>query len=58
MRAAGSTFDHTLTAVGDIVGLSGYHHWRDKCKQFDQKYLSKLLMRKSVYRKGELWGAY
>nr|XP_057944383.1 sodium/hydrogen exchanger 5 isoform X2 [Doryrhamphus excisus] len=36
-------FDHILTAVEDIAGLQGYHHWRDK---------------KSVYRKSELWEAY
>ncbi|XP_074513061.1 sodium/hydrogen exchanger 5-like isoform X2 [Sebastes fasciatus] len=23
-------FDHILTAVEDIAGLQGYHHWRDK----------------------------
>ncbi|KAJ8272196.1 hypothetical protein COCON_G00110550 [Conger conger] len=51
-------FDHTLTAVEDIAGLSGYHHWRDKWEQFDKKFLSKLLMRKSVYRKAELWEVY
>ncbi|KAJ8333698.1 hypothetical protein SKAU_G00410170 [Synaphobranchus kaupii] len=51
-------FDHTLTAVEDIAGLNGYHHWRDKWEQFDKKYLSKLLMRKSMYHKGELWEAY
>lgn len=27
-------------------------------EQFDKKYLSKLLLRKSVYRKSELWEAY
>uniref|UniRef100_A0A8C5AUT4 Sodium/hydrogen exchanger n=1 Tax=Gadus morhua TaxID=8049 RepID=A0A8C5AUT4_GADMO len=51
-------FDHILTAVEDIAGLQGYHHWRDKWEQFDKKYLSKLLLRKSVYQKSELWEAY
>ncbi|KAK5873479.1 hypothetical protein PBY51_018516 [Eleginops maclovinus] len=51
-------FDHILTAVEDIAGLQGYHHWRDKWEQFDKKYLSKLLLRKSVYTKSELWEAY
>ncbi|XP_047436942.1 sodium/hydrogen exchanger 5 [Mugil cephalus] len=51
-------FDHILTAVEDIAGLQGYHHWRDKWEQFDKKYLSKMLLRKSVYRKSELWEAY
>ncbi|KAK3528052.1 hypothetical protein QTP86_017093 [Hemibagrus guttatus] len=51
-------FDHILAAVEDIAGLNGYHHWRDKWEQFDKNYLSKLLMRKSVYHKSELWEAY
>nr|XP_023646145.1 sodium/hydrogen exchanger 5 [Paramormyrops kingsleyae] len=51
-------FDHILAAVEDIAGLNGYHHWRDKWEQFDKNYLSKLLMRKSVYHKGELWEVY
>ncbi|KAA0723385.1 Sodium/hydrogen exchanger 5 [Triplophysa tibetana] len=51
-------FDHILTAVEDIAGLNGYHHWRDKWEQFDKNYLSKLLLRKSVYHKSELWEAY
>ncbi|XP_068438676.1 sodium/hydrogen exchanger 5 [Clinocottus analis] len=51
-------FDHILAAVEDIAGLQGYHHWRDKWEQFDKNYLSKLLLRKSVYRKSELWEAY
>uniref|UniRef100_A0A674PDI3 Sodium/hydrogen exchanger n=1 Tax=Takifugu rubripes TaxID=31033 RepID=A0A674PDI3_TAKRU len=50
-------FDHILTAVEDVAGLQGYHHWRDKWEQFDKNYLSKLLLRKSVYRKSELWEA-
>ncbi|XP_065123778.1 sodium/hydrogen exchanger 5 [Paramisgurnus dabryanus] len=51
-------FDHILTAVEDIAGLNGYHHWRDKWEQFDKNYLSKFLLRKSVYHKSELWEAY
>ncbi|KAL6461590.1 hypothetical protein MHYP_G00297340 [Metynnis hypsauchen] len=51
-------FDHILAAVEDIAGLNGYHHWRDKWEQFDKNYLSKLLLRKSVYHKSELWEAY
>ncbi|CAL8351106.1 unnamed protein product [Merluccius merluccius] len=51
-------FDHILTAVEDIAGLQGYHHWKDKWEQFDKKYLSKLLLRRSVYQKSELWEAY
>ncbi|CAN9506546.1 unnamed protein product [Ophioblennius macclurei] len=51
-------FDHILTAVEDIAGLQGYHHWRDKWEQFDKNYLSKLLLRKSVYVKSELWEVY
>uniref|UniRef100_A0A8C6KPX8 Sodium/hydrogen exchanger n=1 Tax=Nothobranchius furzeri TaxID=105023 RepID=A0A8C6KPX8_NOTFU len=51
-------FDHILTAVEDIAGLQGYHHWRDKWEQFDKNYLSKLLLSKSKYRRSELWEAY
>ncbi|XP_063294875.1 sodium/hydrogen exchanger 5 isoform X1 [Pelobates fuscus] len=49
-------FDHIMAAVEDIVGHHGYHHWRDKWEQFDKKYLSQWLMRKSAYRiKDEIW---
>ncbi|KAM4894554.1 sodium/hydrogen exchanger 5 isoform 2-T2 [Sylvia borin] len=52
-------FDHILAAVEDIVGHHGYHYWRDKWEQFDKKYLSQLLMRKSAYRlKDEIWDVY
>ncbi|XP_024911349.1 sodium/hydrogen exchanger 5 isoform X2 [Cynoglossus semilaevis] len=51
-------FDHMLAAVEDVAGLQGYHHWRDKWTQFDKNYLSKILLRKSVYRKSELWEVY
>lgn len=39
------------------------HHFDLSCvffrwEQFDKNYLSKLLLRKSVYRKSELWEAY
>ncbi|KAM6118225.1 sodium/hydrogen exchanger 5 [Pterocles gutturalis] len=53
------TFDHILAAVEDIVGHHGYHYWRDKWEQFDKKYLSQLLMRKSAYRlRDEIWDVY
>ncbi|XP_025065220.1 sodium/hydrogen exchanger 5 isoform X2 [Alligator sinensis] len=52
-------FDHILAAVEDVVGHHGYHYWRDKWEQFDKKYLSQLLMRKSAYRiKDEIWDVY
>ncbi|XP_009881558.1 PREDICTED: sodium/hydrogen exchanger 5 [Charadrius vociferus] len=52
-------FDHILAAVEDIVGHHGYHYWRDKWEQFDKKYLSQLLMRKSAYRlRDEIWDVY
>lgn len=52
-------FDHILAAVEDIVGHHGYHYWRDKWEQFDKKYLSQLLMRKSAYRLwDEIWDVY
>ncbi|XP_074864645.1 sodium/hydrogen exchanger 5 [Carettochelys insculpta] len=52
-------FDHILAAVEDVVGHHGYRHWRDKWEQFDKKYLSQLLMRKSAYRlRDEIWDVY
>ncbi|NXE97093.1 SL9A5 protein, partial [Menura novaehollandiae] len=52
-------FDHILAAVEDIVGHHGYHYWRDKWEQFDKKYLSQVLMRKSAYRlRDEIWDVY
>ncbi|XP_042742079.1 sodium/hydrogen exchanger 5 isoform X2 [Lagopus leucura] len=52
-------FDHILAAVEDIVGHHGYHYWRDKWEQFDKKYLSQLLMRKSAYKlRDEIWDVY
>uniref|UniRef100_A0A8C8S2T8 Sodium/hydrogen exchanger n=1 Tax=Pelusios castaneus TaxID=367368 RepID=A0A8C8S2T8_9SAUR len=52
-------FDHILAAVEDVVGHHGYRYWRDKWDQFDKKYLSQLLMRKSAYRiKDEIWDVY
>uniref|UniRef100_A0A8B9BGK6 Sodium/hydrogen exchanger n=1 Tax=Anser brachyrhynchus TaxID=132585 RepID=A0A8B9BGK6_9AVES len=52
-------FDHILAAVEDIVGHHGYHYWRDKWEQFDKRYLSQLLMRKSAYRlRDEIWDVY
>ncbi|KAF3686148.1 Sodium/hydrogen exchanger 5 Na(+)/H(+) exchanger 5 [Channa argus] len=44
--------------INEEIHERGYHHWRDKWEQFDKNYLSKLLLRKSVYRKSELWEAY
>ncbi|KFP51175.1 Sodium/hydrogen exchanger 5, partial [Cathartes aura] len=52
-------FDHILAAVEDIVGHHGYHYWRGQWEQFDKKYLSQLLMRKSAYRlRDEIWDVY
>uniref|UniRef100_A0A8V5GPF4 Sodium/hydrogen exchanger n=1 Tax=Melopsittacus undulatus TaxID=13146 RepID=A0A8V5GPF4_MELUD len=52
-------FDHIMAAVEDIVGHHGYHYWRDKWEQFDKRYLSQLLMRKSAYRlRDEIWDVY
>ncbi|KAM4614492.1 sodium/hydrogen exchanger 5 [Discoglossus pictus] len=49
-------FDHIMAAVEDVVGHHGYHYWRDRWEQFDKKYLSQWLMRKSAYRlKDEIW---
>ncbi|KAM5208251.1 sodium/hydrogen exchanger 5 isoform 1-T1 [Hipposideros larvatus] len=53
------TFDHILAAVEDVVGHHGYHYWRDRWEQFDKKYLSQLLMRRSAYRiRDEIWDVY
>ncbi|XP_007938438.1 sodium/hydrogen exchanger 5 [Orycteropus afer afer] len=53
------TFDHILAAVEDIVGHHGYHYWRDRWEQFDKKYLSQLLMRRSAYRiRDQIWDVY
>ncbi|XP_036297403.1 sodium/hydrogen exchanger 5 isoform X3 [Pipistrellus kuhlii] len=53
------TFDHILAAVEDVVGHHGYHYWRDRWEQFDKKYLSQLLMRRSAYRiKDQIWDVY
>ncbi|XP_053905419.1 sodium/hydrogen exchanger 5 isoform X3 [Malaclemys terrapin pileata] len=52
-------FDHILAAVEDVVGHHGYRYWRDRWEQFDKRYLSQLLMRKSAYRlKDEIWDVY
>ncbi|XP_075796686.1 sodium/hydrogen exchanger 5 isoform X3 [Pelodiscus sinensis] len=52
-------FDHIVAAVEDVVGHHGYRYWRDKWEQFDKKYLSQLLMRKSAYRlRDEIWDVY
>ncbi|XP_043293917.1 sodium/hydrogen exchanger 5 isoform X2 [Cervus elaphus] len=53
------TFDHILAAVEDVVGHHGYHYWRDRWEQFDKKYLSQLLMRRSAYRiRDQIWDVY
>ncbi|XP_072416666.1 sodium/hydrogen exchanger 3 isoform X1 [Chiloscyllium punctatum] len=44
----GRAFDHILSAIEDISGQIGHNYLRDKWTNFDRKYLSKLMMRKSA----------
>ncbi|XP_069765528.1 sodium/hydrogen exchanger 3-like isoform X2 [Narcine bancroftii] len=44
----GRTFDHILSAIEDISGQIGHNYLRDKWTNFDRKYLSKIMMRKSA----------
>ncbi|XP_034776576.2 sodium/hydrogen exchanger 3-like isoform X1 [Acipenser ruthenus] len=46
----GRAFDHILSAIEDISGQIGHHYIRDKWENFDKKYISKLLMRKSALK--------
>nr|AKP17190.1 Na+/H+ exchanger isoform 3 [Squalus suckleyi] len=41
-------FDHILSAIEDISGQIGHNYLRDKWTNFDRKYLSKVMMRKSA----------
>ncbi|XP_048410266.2 sodium/hydrogen exchanger 3-like isoform X1 [Stegostoma tigrinum] len=41
-------FDHIMSAIEDISGQIGHNYLREKWSQFDGKYLSKVMMRKSV----------
>lgn len=49
--------ENGLTETG-FLGLSLTACLSLRWEQFDKNYLSKLLLRKSVYRKSELWEAY
>ncbi|XP_048465880.1 sodium/hydrogen exchanger 3 isoform X3 [Rhincodon typus] len=44
----GRAFDHILSAIEDISGQIGHNYLRDKWSNFDRKYLSKIMMRKSA----------
>ncbi|XP_032872420.1 sodium/hydrogen exchanger 3 [Amblyraja radiata] len=44
----GRAFDHILSAIEDISGQIGNNYLRDKWTNFDRKYLSKIMMRKSA----------
>ncbi|XP_038652711.1 sodium/hydrogen exchanger 3 isoform X2 [Scyliorhinus canicula] len=44
----GRAFDHILSAIEDISGQIGHNYLRDKWTNFDRKYLSKIMMRKSA----------
>ncbi|XP_041039952.1 sodium/hydrogen exchanger 3-like [Carcharodon carcharias] len=41
-------FDHIMSAVEDISGQTGHNYLRDKWTNFDRKYLSKVMIRKST----------
>ncbi|ELK31233.1 Sodium/hydrogen exchanger 3 [Myotis davidii] len=43
-------FDHILSAIEDISGQIGHNYLRDKWSNFDRKFLSKILMRKSAQK--------
>ncbi|XP_014807472.1 PREDICTED: sodium/hydrogen exchanger 3 isoform X2 [Calidris pugnax] len=46
----GRAFDHILSAIEDISGQIGHHYLRDKWTNFDRKFLSKVLMRRSAQK--------
>ncbi|XP_065730199.1 sodium/hydrogen exchanger 3 isoform X2 [Phocoena phocoena] len=46
----GRAFDHILSAIEDISGQIGHNYLRDKWSNFDRKFLSKILMRRSAQR--------
>ncbi|KAM6974670.1 sodium/hydrogen exchanger 3-like [Tautogolabrus adspersus] len=41
-------FDHLLVAIEDISGQKGHNYMKDKWKHFEEKWLSKILMKPSV----------
>lgn len=68
-RTAGISPLERQVSVPDITAMLQQHQRKLQCfipvalselrwEQFDKNYLSKLLLRKSVYRKSELWEAY
>ncbi|XP_003802056.1 sodium/hydrogen exchanger 3 isoform X3 [Otolemur garnettii] len=46
----GRAFDHILSAIEDISGQIGHNYLRDKWSNFDRKFLSKILMRRSAQK--------
>ncbi|XP_042662872.1 sodium/hydrogen exchanger 3 isoform X1 [Tyto alba] len=46
----GRAFDHILSAIEDISGQIGHNYMRDKWSNFDRKFLSKVLMRRSAQK--------
>ncbi|GAB1298371.1 Sodium/hydrogen exchanger 3 [Apodemus speciosus] len=46
----GRAFDHILSAIEDISGQIGHNYLRDKWSNFDRKFLSKVLMRRSAQK--------
>ncbi|XP_058915872.1 sodium/hydrogen exchanger 3 [Kogia breviceps] len=46
----GRAFDHILSAIEDISGQIGHNYLRDKWSNFDRRFLSKILMRRSAQK--------
>ncbi|XP_007471978.1 PREDICTED: sodium/hydrogen exchanger 3 isoform X2 [Lipotes vexillifer] len=46
----GRAFDHILSAIEDISGQIGHNYLRDKWSNFDRKFLSRILMRRSAQK--------
>ncbi|XP_068019068.1 sodium/hydrogen exchanger 3 isoform X3 [Melanerpes formicivorus] len=46
----GRAFDHILSAIEDISGQIGHNYLRDKWSNFDRRFLSKVLMRRSAQK--------
>ncbi|XP_029445782.1 sodium/hydrogen exchanger 3 [Rhinatrema bivittatum] len=49
-KLQGRAFDHILSAIEDISGQIGHNTMRDKWSNFDRRFLSKVLMRRSAQK--------
>lgn len=50
-KAQNKVFDHMLVAIEDISGQKGHNYMRDKWKNFEEKWLSWILMKPSARKK-------